>query len=495
MNRMRLWWPIFTFALLVIVASYGSVTYVNQTIDGMVRLIRGNVNSLLAAQELRISYRDLRNHLLRCQIDPNPDRLAEILPLRHRIMGDLSKAEEAAYTETEKILTAKIRNGLELLFQRVDSWIAKGMKPIELGNIQKMMDNEFVKEVLDPNREYLNINTHFIDLTEKEVLEISSFVSKALIFIGSVGSVLGVAGGITLSTWIRRNQKRVHRKLSATARILKKAGGSNSGGLPDSPKRDLLDEVEKSAKAVVEMVRKSELDALRSEQLAKVGQMAAGIAHEIRNPLTSVKVILQGLERRRTQHGRQLSDREWEVMVDEVDRMDSILNGFLDFARPPRLVRKPTNLVELCREALGSIQARANTQNVVLEGPDDSAPIYGEVDAGQIRQVLCNLLINALDAQPHGGRIQIEIGEVVSNSINYLEIWIIDQGIGLPGDLGDAIFDPFTSTRDSGLGLGLSISRRIIEAHQGSIQCRETEGGGATFILRFRPRIINKKLG
>ena len=182
-------------------------------------------------------------------------------------------------------------------------------------------------------------------------------------------------------------------------------------------------------------------------------------------------------------------------MVDEVDRMDSILNGFLDFARPPRLVRKQTNLVELCRESLGSIQTRANMQNVALEGPDDTAPLYGEVDAGQIRQVLCNLLINALDAQPHGGRIQVEIGEVIANPANFLEIRVVDHGVGLPGDLGDAIFEPFTSTRDSGLGLGLSISRRIVEAHQGSIQCQETEGGGATFILRFRPRNTNKKPG
>ncbi len=221
------------------------------------------------------------------------------------------------------------------------------------------------------------------------------------------------------------------------------------------------------------------------DRLAALGQMAAGLAHEIRNPLGSIKGAAQYLQ----PGGQRASDpppREFlDIIVAEVDRLNRIVSQFLDYARPYRGDQKPLDANDVVRKTLALVEkeegaAKTEMTTNLVEG---LPPI--RVDAEQVRQVFLNLAINALQAMPHGGKLQVSTslrrstrrGAVAA----FLEIRFRDTGVGIPpGDLR-SLFIPFFTTKDKGTGLGLPISQRIIENHGGTIEVRSEPGAGSTF--------------
>jgi signal transduction histidine kinase len=223
------------------------------------------------------------------------------------------------------------------------------------------------------------------------------------------------------------------------------------------------------------------------DRLAALGQMAAGLAHEIRNPLGSIKGAAQFLRPVEGQKPDESTREFLDIIVEEVDRLNKIVSQFLDYARPYRgdqspldvndVVRKTVNLFE--REQTGS---RVEIAMNLLEG---LPPV--RADAQQLRQVFLNLAINAFDAMPQGGRLQISTGIRRSTrrgvAAAFLEIRFRDDGIGIPpADLRN-LFVPFFTTKEKGTGLGLAISQRIIENHGGTIEVRSQPGSGSTFTV------------
>jgi two-component system, NtrC family, sensor histidine kinase HydH len=241
---------------------------------------------------------------------------------------------------------------------------------------------------------------------------------------------------------------------------------------------------------MVERLQRSELEVLRNEQLAAVGQLAAGIAHELRNPLMPIKMLVQAaLERN---DGEGLCGRRLEVVAEEIERLERSIAAFLDFARPVTPHKTVFDIVPVVEQALELVAARSRKQNVRIceELPDSAVTITA--DSSQIRQVLVNLLLNALDAMPEGGTVTVTVGQTSYNHPAPLppddrrcEIRIADSGRGVdPGAL-DRIFEPFVTTKETGTGLGLSICRRIIVAHGGEITARNLVPHGAEFEIRL----------
>ena len=221
----------------------------------------------------------------------------------------------------------------------------------------------------------------------------------------------------------------------------------------------------------------------RSERLAGIGRLAANIAHEIRNPLASISGSVEVL---RKQPGTDAEARQLiDIAVREVDRVNGLISGLLDYARPRTEDRQRLDLGEMVTEIAKVFeQERRSVEVRVVVDAEPGVTIEGA--SGQLRQVLWNLLRNAVEAMPRGGRVRLAVSHRNrTNGRAEAILSVSDTGIGIAREDLDHIFEPFFSRRVDGTGLGLAITSRIVEDHKGIIEVSSEVGKGTTFVLRF----------
>jgi signal transduction histidine kinase len=219
-----------------------------------------------------------------------------------------------------------------------------------------------------------------------------------------------------------------------------------------------------------EMLRRT----LRAERLAAVGTMAAGFAHEVRNPLNSALLQLTLLERR-VEKGDTARDTILsitQIVKDEIHRLDHMVRDFLAFAQPRPIEPRPVDVNAQVASVLALVAPEAEAGRVVVASELDPALGPASGDAERLRQVLLNLVRNSIEAMPEGGRLALRTRRGPGNSI---EVHVEDTGIGFAEDL--PVFDAFFTTKEKGTGLGLSIVHRIITDHGGTIRVRSGSGG------------------
>jgi signal transduction histidine kinase len=219
---------------------------------------------------------------------------------------------------------------------------------------------------------------------------------------------------------------------------------------------------------------------MRAEQMMAIGQVAAGVAHELRNPLTSIKGLIQ--VNLRELEARGLPATDLLVIEHEIRRMEKTLQTFLDFARPPRPDRRRQEIAVIVEPVLALIRGRARKQCVSIAFLRSENAVEAEVDSDQIEQLLLNLVLNALDAMPHGGNIEVELRPARDG---FLEIYVRDTGSGIATHVVAKLFETFVSSKETGVGLGLSLSRRIAEDHGGTLTGYNLPLAGACFLLRL----------
>jgi two-component system sensor histidine kinase HydH len=217
----------------------------------------------------------------------------------------------------------------------------------------------------------------------------------------------------------------------------------------------------------------------RSERLAALGRLVAGMAHEIRNPLNSISGYSQHLKGKfgtDTPEGKAL-----DIIIREVDRLNRVITELLDFSRPREPELESLDLGDIVRSTLALIARETSSQGVtvVKEPPDTQVMVMGHADT--LKQLLLNLSLNALQAMPDGGVLSIQTG--VSGKRPFLKV--SDTGPGIPEEKQESIFEPFYTTRESGTGLGLAIVHRIVLDHGAEIRVESSPGAGATFVVRF----------
>ena len=214
----------------------------------------------------------------------------------------------------------------------------------------------------------------------------------------------------------------------------------------------------------------------RSERLASLGRLAAGVAHEVRNPLSSIRGFAQFFMQRFK--GREKEEEYASVMVKEVDRLNRVITELLDFARPKAPHREPHSLEEILEHTLGVLEPELAKKKAEVEKQYERELPPVRVDRDQLSQAFLNLLINSLEAMGEGGRIRVGIRREDQDS---LKVSIGDTGKGIPrGDL-EKVFEPFFSTKRKGTGLGLAIVHQIVEGHGGDIQVESLEEEGTVF--------------
>ncbi len=226
-------------------------------------------------------------------------------------------------------------------------------------------------------------------------------------------------------------------------------------------------------------VKRIERQWRRSQRLAALGTMAAGVAHEVRNPLAGIRGASQLLARESDEKTREYLD----VIVREVDRLDRTVEQLLDLARPMNTERSATDIEEVVDRALAVVNSQLEETGIRVEKNIPSPPGRVNADAGQLAQVFLNLFLNALQAMPAGGTLTVTIHEETAAGSTAAVVEVRDTGQGMSQQTLEYLFMPFYTNREKGSGLGLAISHRIIEEHGGAIDVKSEEGRGATFIV------------
>lgn len=234
---------------------------------------------------------------------------------------------------------------------------------------------------------------------------------------------------------------------------------------------------------------------LLADKMSALGQMAAGLAHEIRNPLASILGSVEGLVSEFDENHRK--HRLGELLLTEIDRLNQVVSEFVRFARPAEPARAPVELSSLVQHVVELTASESSARHVQTSIELDDLDCSVEADANQLTQVLLNLLLNAYQAFERAESadaartVRVGFTSRIVNEQNYLGVFIEDNGPGIPDELRENVFNPFFSTRSNGLGLGLSVSERIVARHGGFIEIQPRKVG--TAVSFFLPRRLESK--
>ncbi len=221
----------------------------------------------------------------------------------------------------------------------------------------------------------------------------------------------------------------------------------------------------------------------KSDTLAAIGQLAAGVAHEVRNPLTVIKGFIQLF-----QINKEDQERYFDLMLSEIERIEAILQEFLSIAKTDKINTEKKNIYQIFKNVVSLINTKAIMTNIQVELYTDVEEMTIECSENQLKQVFINILQNSIEAMPDGGEISIHIKEIHDDGII---IHVIDEGIGIPEERIKRLGEPFYSTKEKGTGLGLMLSYKIIESHQGKISIMSEVGLGTTVTV-YLPKIQSK---
>ncbi len=296
-------------------------------------------------------------------------------------------------------------------------------------------------------------------------------IAVSAVFVGLVLTLL------LLFMMLRQVFGPIRRLLNEAERFAEPGGSSNEVKALSREVRGLIKDADQTH---LELER-SRTRLVEAEKMAMVGRLASGVAHSIRNPLTSIKMRLFSLEKSLDVTADQKEDME--VIAEETRHIDTIVRNFLEYARPSKLKMQRISTSHLIDMNLQLLRHRFKSYGVTVDRKRSEALPEVLADPDQLKEVFMNLLINACEAMGEGGTITIEEEDVRSTLGPVAVVRIKDDGPGIPAGLQEKVLEPFFSTKEEGTGLGLSIAVRIVEQHGGHLSLLSEEGQGTTFSI------------
>ena len=465
-----------SFLLMLLCVAAAIFLYRQQASSAMVH--RENVSSAQVGNDLKNTLIDL---IALLRAGENPGNLLN--GMHQRIAEQLDQARKLADPGRETTLIDKLAASVQ---RYLAVW--KGRAPgaaLEESVVSQALEI-LEKEALPISLVLQRENVKQIRETETELRRAVQWVVGGLVAVCIVGAVAGLLLGYGVARGLRQSihHLSIHVQDAANklGQDLPPVAVSNQGDLQQlhGQMKGVVREIEQ----VVEKLQQREREVLRAEQLAAVGQLAAGVAHELRNPLTSIKMLVQA--GREDLEERGVIAEDLQVIELEIRRMERCLQTFLDFARPPKLECRRVDLAGPIERTLALIGGRARKQRVRVSFAPPEPAVFVEADEEQLRQLLVNLALNALDVMPRGGTLEMDIlAPRVGDDGVPVEVHVLDTGPGISDELLPRLFQPFVSGKETGLGLGLVTSRRIAESHGGTLLARNRPEGGACFVLRL----------
>jgi signal transduction histidine kinase len=410
-------------------------------------------------------------------LDGNPNWLIQMAEYRYIFEDKLEETKRLATTVEEKRV-------LDLIESEYAKYIAAKDQVVDY---YKSGDREKGKKlhvkVRDSFFEILKLCENgkqlFSDKAQKAKIESLNQAKKLRIIAGSAVMIILFLGVILTFLLLHDILEPIRRLTVETDRH-------------DGTQRSSNDEVTALSRSVYDLrkeydqtqveLEKSREHLLQSEKLALVGKLAAGTSHSIRNPLTSVKMRLFSLSRSLDLDGDQRED--FDVISEEIGHIDTIVQNFLEFSRPPRLKLQPVSPSDIVDQAIQLLQHRLESYEVFIKIQRNERLPLVQADPEQLKEVLVNIIVNACEAMGQGGSIIIYEETIIEQQTpRAVVVRLSDNGPGIPDAIKSKILEPFFTTKEEGTGLGLSIATRIVQEHGGRLDVSSREGKGSTFII------------
>jgi len=472
-----------TIAPVVVVSVFwflvGGATsyYLNLQSQVLDLVLAENISSIRTSIEMQETVRRIHAVVLQAARDQTTIPAEPLRELELSFNRSLQVASQVAKLPAER----KLVDDLNSRFQRY---------------ISKLRDDDFqtpdlvVATDLLPQVTQITTSCHEIrQFNENLIRELSNRrqrLTKWIVFgrgaMLVIGPGMGLLMGFRLAGQLRRSITSINVSLQSVAGDLEQEIGrleiTPQGDLPEIQQQ--LNVIADRIRGVVQELHQARRETIRADRLAAVGELAAGVAHEIRNPLTSVKLLIQTMQHRLPPN---TSRETFDVVLEEINRMETTIQGMLDFARPPKLQRALQDLRSIVKRAVNLTEGKARQSGVRVLTSFPEEPVRVDVDAELMHQVCINLLLNGIESSVEPGTLHVQI--ITDEHASVVRVLFEDTGAGIPADILPRLFEPFVTSKDHGTGLGLAISRRIVLSHFGKLLAENRPDGGTVLTIEL----------
>ncbi len=482
LRGIRLWGPVALLGAIWLATSVATTFYIHWLDDRHRRSVAENVTSISAAADIQATlgrlFADLEHPNAQTAEDRQSDGVETWSSNLMSLQNAADRAENSAFTAGERAMVRLLRTQIgELVALRGPPTTASVDERRETDDARRRM----ILSLIDTVDQYRRLNEQLLERSAVFGRDATRMVGLVRLAIVVLGPLIGIFVGYRSAERLLRRLAEIRLSLENAATV----GGESTGIRATSATFD-VDDLDKTAFAIAQRAQRFLLElqaarqeAIRNERLAAIGQLATGVAHELRNPLTAVKLLVQTTAGKAERHG--WNPESLCIVQEEIGRIEQVIQSLLDFSRPPPPRRSRHDLRDTLRRSLQLVLGRAAQSQVELEShiPEEACEITA--DAEQLHQILVNLLFNGIDAMPEGGKLEIKLQKDPSRD-GYL-VEVRDDGKGIAEELISQIFEPFVTSKRSGTGLGLAISRRLAEEHGGRLTATNDPRGGAVFAL------------
>lgn len=474
--RARIFLVVFLLMLITIGGGLISLWYTHRMNRLVMSMIDVDVVALRAAQEMQNTLMMQKGSVTYYFLDGNLDWIHQLQGSHLAFIGWLKMARDTAYTEAETEILSQIESEYahyNAARNEVVEYYQSGEREKGYRLHQEIRGQFFHIQALC--EEYKRAHDFHIVQSRDSIRSQARFVQTLSLAAMPTAIILGMLLAYILLKQVLEPIRQL--ALEADFTDNRARGADEVRALSDRV-HSLIEDVDRTHT----QLEQSREHLLQSEKWAMVGKLAAGVAHSIRNPLTSVKMRMFSMER--TLELSETQKEDFDVISEEIRHIDNIVRNFLEFSRPPKLKMQQVSPSEVVDGSLQLLRHRLESYGVDVEIHRQQRLPEISADPEQLKEVMVNLLVNACETMAGGGSIVIQEEEGTAEPLGKVAvIRVRDNGPGIPQSVQGQVFQPFFSTKEEGTGLGLSIAARIVEDHGGRLDLESKEGEGATFII------------
>jgi signal transduction histidine kinase len=475
----------FVMSALLIILCIFAILYTNRMQNNTRRILEENVTSLKAAEELEIALLDMKGYTSYYLHDGDLTWLDMFRNKKEVFIQWMEEAEDKTYTHDEQLLIDDMIRLFDryLDFQEeVVKWYQDGNTEAAVAVLKGEMRRTFDR-IYQKCEDVLLINEKLILDSKIQIERDNRKLNTVMYSIGVTGILLGIGLGIFLARTITL----------PIYQLVLKVRGVTSGEIiekVDIDRKTEFEDLNQHIGGLIEKFHKMNDEYQKSQQLlisaerqAALGKIAAGFAHEVRNPLTAIKMLVYSLYKEINMTPAMEGD--FQVMFKEIDRMEKYIQNFLDFARPPNPNYSTINIHDAVTYIINLLHPQIKNKHIKLKISQKVENPIVFADREQIQQVFMNIILNALQSMASYGTLEIitQIHYDTHTDKKYIQIVIKDTGHGISEELLPYIFDPMVTSREDGTGLGLPIAQQIVNNHHGWIQAMNNHDKGAIFLI------------